>query len=251
MKLYVLAAVVVALAIAGVATAASVSVPTKTVHHLCVYVDPRGGATLHDLDTHPNQRNAILKGGLGWKRLCIAGLRGKRGPTGTGEQGPKGDTGATGATGATGPEGPAELESSRSCIPNLCVDADPASGGSSGWGFDPVANAPVSDLKVGQTYPFTATVVQDNGEVARGSITVTWNPNDFQGPTAGSDSSASCATASTGNALSCTYTDLAHQYKSDTFNFTALHANPAALVEVTVQNCKGQASGLFPVEISG
>jgi len=174
------------------------------------------------------------------------GHRGRRGETG--EQGPIGNTGATGATGAVGPS---ELESSRSCTPTLCIDADPNSGGSGGWGFNNVLNAPVTDLTVGQTYSFTVTVVQDGAENADGSITLTWNPTDFAGPTAGSDGSAVCATASTGNALSCTYTDLAHQYKSDSFSFKALADNPDAQVGVNVEVNGEEASALFPVAITG
>jgi hypothetical protein len=177
------------------------------------------------------------------------GDRGRRGRRGeTGETGPMGNTGATGATGAVGPS---ELESSRSCTPTLCIDADPNSGGSGGWGFNNVLNAPVTDLTVGQTYPFTVTVVQDGTENADGSITLTWNPTDFAGPTAGSDGSAVCATASTGNALSCTYTDLSHQYKSDSFSFKALADNPDAQVGVNVEVNGEEASALFPVAITG
>jgi hypothetical protein len=183
------------------------------------------------------------------------GYRGERRPEGDtgapGTNGTNGTNGNTGATGATGPVGPAELESSRSCTPTLCIDADPNSGGSGGWGFNNVLNAPVTDLTVGQTYPFTVTVVQDGSENANGSITLTWNPTDFTGPTAGSDGSAVCATASTGNALSCTYTDLAHQYKSDSFNFTALTDNPDAQVGATVEVNGEVASALFPVAITG
>jgi hypothetical protein len=145
----------------------------------------------------------------------------------------------------------AKQESSRFCTPTLCIDADPASGGSGGWGFDTTANAPVTKLKKGNSYPFTVTVVQDGTQNADGSITLTWNPHDFQGPTAAGDSSAQCAPASTGNALSCTYTDLSHQYKSDSFTFKALATNPHAQVGVTVQVNGEQASALFPVAITG
>jgi hypothetical protein len=177
------------------------------------------------------------------------GLAGKDGTNGA--QGPAGPGGATGATGATGAEGPAELESSRLCTPTLCIDADPNSGGSGGWGWDYTANAAVTDLTVGQTYPFTVTIVQDGNENSNGSITLTWNPSDFTGPTAGSDGSATCAPASTGNALSCTYTDLSHQDKSDSFNFTALADNPDAQVGVTTEVNGEEASALFPVAITG
>ncbi len=119
------------------------------------------------------------------------GIQGERGYPGRrgrrGEAGVAGANGNTGATGATGAVGPAELESSRSCTPTLCIDADPNSGGSGGWGWNSVLNAAVTDLTVGQTYRFTVTVVQDGSEHSDGSITLTWNPTDFAGPTAGSD----------------------------------------------------------------
>ncbi len=170
------------------------------------------------------------------------------------------DGAVTGRKLAAGAVGPSKLnpqlqasvasqESSRFCTPTLCIDADPASGGSGGWGFNSKLNRPVTQLDKGHSYPFTVTVVQDGAENSNGSITLTWNPTDFQGPSAGSDSSATCATASTGNALSCSYTDLAHQYKSDTFTFKARSINPHALVGVSAEVNGEEASALFPVAI--
>jgi hypothetical protein len=183
------------------------------------------------------------------------GVQGDVGATGApGVVGPrglpgfKGDTGATGLAGATGATGPAEMESTRQCTPTLCIDADPASGGSGGWGWNPTVGN-VTDLTVGQTYPFTVTVIQDGNENADGSITLTWNPTDFTGPLAGND--GTCATTSTGNALSCTYTDLSHQYKGDSFSFTALSDNPDAQVVATVEVNGEEASATFPVAITG
>lgn len=169
----------------------------------------------------------------------------------TGPAGASGHTGATGPHGSTGSEGPAELESTRFCTPNLCIDADPNSGGSGGWGWDAVADSAVTDLTVGKPAQFVVTVVQDGEEYADGSITLAWSPTDFTGPTAGSDKSATCTTASTGNALSCVYTDLSHQYKSDSFEFTPLADNPDAQVEATVVVNGQQASAVFPVAITG
>ena len=140
-----------------------------------------------------------------------------------------------------------KLESSRYCTRTLCIDADPAAGDSGGWGYH---NGNVTNLTRGQTYPFTVTVVQDGNQTANGSITLAWNPTDFTGPTTGADASATCTTASTGNALSCSYTDLAHQYKSDSFNFKALADNPDAQVEVTVEVNGEEASAQFPVVIT-
>ncbi|HEY1776231.1 MAG TPA: hypothetical protein VGG41_08745 [Solirubrobacteraceae bacterium] len=191
-----------------------------------------------------------LTGPRGWKGAQgDPGSQGTQGPQGSqGSQGPQGDQGPQGAT---GPEGPAELESTRFCAPDLCIDADPNSGGSGGWGWDNVANAAVTDLSVGQSYPFTVTVVQDNVEQTHGSITLTWNPSDFTGPTADASGEGTCATASTGNALTCTYTHLSNQYKSVPFNFTPLADNPDAQVVATV-NVNGEtASAVFPVAITG
>jgi hypothetical protein len=111
MKKYLVAFIIAALALAGAAWSA---IPTKHVTHLCVYVDPRGGATLHDLDTAINQPNGAHRG---WTRICISGLRGTRGATGAsgvngsvgvgGPIGPRGITGADGPIGPSGPIGPA------------------------------------------------------------------------------------------------------------------------------------------------
>ncbi len=188
------------------------------------------------------------------------GAKGDTGPQGAkgdiGPQGVKGDTGPQGVkgdTGASGPVGPAELESSRNCTPTLCIDDAPGTDGSSGsggFGWDATANQPVTDLTVGHSYPFTVTVVQDGGPNADGSITLTWNPYDFQGPTVDAGD-GSCTTASTGNALSCTYTDLAHGDKSEQFSFTALHDNPSALIGVNTEVAGEEASATFPVAITG
>lgn len=231
----------VALGVGGVAFA---SIPSSGgVFTACML---KGVGTIRLIDPSLSHNSA--------QSHCIAPLEQQVSWNGAGTPGTPGSPGPAGATGpkgATGPQGPAELESTRSCTPALCIDADPNSGGSGGWGWDDVANAAVTELHVGQPAGFTVTVVQDGSEYANGSITLTWNPADFSGPTAGSDNSASCTTASTGNALSCTYTDLAHQYKSDSFTFTPLADNPDAQVEATVVVDGQQASAVFPVAITG
>jgi len=186
---------------------------------------------------------------ISWNQTGPTGPAGVSGHTGA--TGPHGSTGATGPQGSTGSEGPAELESTRFCTPNLCIDADPNSGGSGGWGWDYTTESAVTDLTVGKPASFTVTVVQDGEEYADGSITLAWNPTDFKGPTEGSDKSATCTRASTENALSCVYTDLSHQYKSVAFEFTPLADNPDAQVEVTVVVNGQQASAVFPVAITG
>lgn len=100
------AATIAALGIVAFAGGAN-SIPTKNIRHLCFYVDPRGGATMHDMDVSPNQKNAAR---LGWRRECLINSRGKRGlpgtPGATGPQGPAGPAGSAGAVGPAGPQGP-------------------------------------------------------------------------------------------------------------------------------------------------
>jgi hypothetical protein len=239
----------VALGVGGVAFA---SIPSSSgLYTACVL---KGVGTIRLIDPSLSKNSfeshcSFLEQQVTWNQSGPPGT-----PGGVGSAGPRGATGAAGPAGATGPagpEGPAELESSRFCTPSLCIDADPNSGGSGGWGWDSTTNSAVTDLTVGTPAALTVTVVQDGTESADGSITLTWNPSDFTGPTAGSDGSATCTTASTGNAMSCTYTDLSHQYKSDSFTFTPLADNPDAQVEATVAVNGQEASAVFPVAISG
>lgn len=106
-KLFILsAAVIAALGVAAFAVGATSS-KTKTIHRLCFYVDPRGGATHADMNIAINQRNGRR---LGWQRICLdnRGPRGRRGPAGAvGATGPVGPAGAAGAKGDTGAQGPA------------------------------------------------------------------------------------------------------------------------------------------------
>jgi hypothetical protein len=257
-KRFVVAVGVGALAL-GVGGIAFASIPSSGgVFTACVLknvgtlrlIDP--SLSSHDLTSHCV---SSLEQQVSWNAAGTPGAPGATGPKGA-----TGQKGATGPQGATGPEGPAELESTRLCTPDLCIDADPGSGGGSGWGWNPSLNngagGAVTDLTVGDPASFTVTVVQDglgdggDGDYSStGSITLTWNPSDFTGPTSGND--GTCETASTGNALSCTYTDLAHQYKSVGFTFTPLQDNPDAQVGVTVHADDQEASAIFPVAITG
>lgn len=91
------AATIAALGIVAFAGGAN-SITTKNIRHLCFYVDPRGGSTMHDMDVSPNQKNAAR---LGWRRECLINSRGKRGLPGT-----PGATGPQGPAGPAGPQGP-------------------------------------------------------------------------------------------------------------------------------------------------
>lgn len=165
--------------------------------------------------------------------------------------------------GATGPEGPAGTptlyESVITGTPDLTIDPSPADGnaGSSGWGSDTTGSA-VTDLTVGKTYSFVVTAIQpgcgSNAPAGApcdsdGTITLTWNPNDFTYEGNG-DASATCTALSEPASETCSYTDFSHQYKSDGFQFEADNANPDAVIGVTVQTQGNQATGTFPVQIS-
>jgi hypothetical protein len=187
----------------------------------------------------------------------VTGTNGKDGRNGrNGRNGRDGKDGATGATGATGPEGPAELESMRFCVPALCIDDAPGAlgnNGSGGFGWDNVNNVPVTSVTVGTPATLTVTAL-DDGTQSAGSITLTWDGDDFAGPTSGSDSSATCVAAGNGDSvhsLACTYSDFSHADKSDSFTFTPLKDNPAAVVEATVQVGTNEAMASFPVKIIG
>ena len=224
MKKWIAAISVIALVLIGAVAGASASAkshPAKPAHrivsnHACIPVQK------HAIKWYKSHSATYYAGdGGSYNILCIVAKSGK---DGVGAPGPRcdrpdwparpqrisgkdGTNGTDGKDGATGPAGPAELESWRSCSLGVCIDADPAPGGSGGWGWDDAANAP-ERLTAGQTYPFVVTVVQDHSQNANGTITLTWNPSDFTGPTFSSDSSANCQTLSTGNGLSCTYTGL-------------------------------------------
>jgi hypothetical protein len=53
-----------------------------------------------------------------------------------------------------------------------------------------------------------------------------------------------------GGFVSCSYTDFAHNDKSDSFTFTPQHPTNTALVTATVDACGQQASETFPVAIT-
>lgn len=195
-------------------------------------------------------------------KLNSKGQTGPQGPKGaTGARGPKGPAGAPGQTGpqgpqgATGPQGPAGtpilFSSTQNCTSHLCLDAAPGpdgSAGSSGWGWDSGANAPVTKLAVGSTNPLTVTVLQPSNAMADGEITLTWNPYDFS-YVSNSDTGATCVQQSDYPSVSCSYTDLAHSAKGDAFTFKANHADPDAVIGVTTDVGGDQATQTVPVSI--
>jgi hypothetical protein len=138
-----------------------------------------------------------------------------------------------------------------SCTESFCIDAPPPDG-SGGWGFNSAINAPVTTLPVGTPATLTVTVLQPAGNCANGTITLTWHGQDFSYVSNG-DTSATCSNpfSFTGPASiwSCSYTDLSHTSKSDSFISTPLNPTPNALITATVSACGEEASETFPVAI--
>jgi|SRR5579862_9426176 len=72
------------------------------------------------------------------------------------------------------PAAPAVNEAWSSCSSTLCIDAPP-NDGSGGWGWDSVANAPVTKLTVGTLASLTVTVLQPSPACTAGTITLTYS----------------------------------------------------------------------------
>ena len=85
---------------------------------------------------------------------------------------------ATTAFAANGKPPYATNESWSSCTESLCIDAPPEGpqglDGSGGWGWDSVANAPVTSLTVGKNATLTVTALQVS-PISTGTITVTYS----------------------------------------------------------------------------
>lgn len=143
-------------------------------------------------------------------------------------------------------------ESTRTSVAGLAIDGAPGdsgNGGSGGWGWNSAANKPVTVVRVGTTAGLTVTALQAN-PVADASITVSWDPDDFSYVSNG-DASATCAgDADAAGVETCTYADFAHSAKGDTFQFTALRPNSAAVVTATVEANGKTATATFPVQLN-
>jgi len=135
-------------------------------------------------------------------------------------------------------------ESWESCDESICIDT-PNPDGTGGWGDN------VTSLTVGVNATLTVTATQLS-PCADGTITLTWRQQDFTYVSNG-DTSATCSNpfSFTGPASiwSCSYTDLSHTSKSDSFIFTPLNPTPNALITATVSACGEEASETFPVAI--
>jgi hypothetical protein len=180
------------------------------------------------------------------------GTPGATGPAGAPGVGTPGAPGATGATGATGPT---ELNSWSECTDSLCLDAPPEGpnglDGSSGWGWDNTTNLPVSSVAVGSDASFTVTVLQGNPAEVPGTITLTWSSADFTLNDTSNGGTVGTNPFDRGGVETFSYDSdfFGHNDQSDSYTFTAVGADPSALVTATVSENGQTASETFPIAI--
>ena len=147
--------------------------------------------------------------------------------------------------------GPTEAWSQ--CTATLCLDAPPEglSGldGSGGWGYG--TDAPVTSTAVGDTLPLTVTVMEPDPDSTAATITLTYSSADFHlDPTASDGSVGTDPFGARGGVMSFSYPGGFHDTaKSISFNFTAVGADPAALVTAAVQVDNQETSETFPIAI--
>ena len=158
-------------------------------------------------------------------------------------------------------------ESWSSCTSTLCIDAPPEGpkglDGSGGWGWNNVANAPVTSLAVGKAAWFTVTMLQPlslpycNGSNTV-TITLTYSSQDFSLSALDSGGNAGVSNAfDRGGVSTYTYSGnfLCHTDQSMAYSFTPKNPTNTALVTatITVFSAPGtvlqQASETFPVQI--
>jgi hypothetical protein len=251
MTKYLLTIAALALVLTGAAAASGKSHGSaKFVHEACFGVQVNGkGDSKDDLNLHGKHKFCIV-GKNGANGVAgPQGIKGDRGP-----QGPQGVKGDKGDKGDRGPAGPAQLESWSNCTPTLCLDAAPQGpnglDGSSGWGWDDAANAPVSDLPIGQPANLTVTVMEPNPDASPASITLTYSSQDFSLDSNASDGTVGSNPFDRGGVMTFDYADGFHNTdKSVGFTFTPQNRTAEALVTATVQVDGQTASETFPVAI--
>jgi len=94
----------------------------------------------------------------------------------------------------------------------------------------PCFGPPNTGLNPGDNTTLTVTFEQDGNEVSNATVTLSWN-GDLTFVSNG-DGSAVCVTGS--HSVTCTYTDFAHQYKSDSYSFTVGNNAPGAVVTTDI-----------------
>jgi len=126
---------------------------------------------------------------------------------------------------------------------NLSLDPAPPNG-SAGWypnpNFDNVTTIPTNSPAA-----LTVTVIQNNGVLADGTITVNYDPLALTLVTSPGD--GTCTTGS--GTVSCTFTDLSHSATSKPFSFTTNAITGVTNVSATVTNANGSWSQDFPLNI--
>ncbi len=150
-------------------------------------------------------------------------------------------------------------EAFSSCTSQLCIDAPPEGpkglDGSGGWGWNSVANAPVTTLTVGKAAGFTVTVMQPGTlpfcNAASLTITLTYSSQDFTLNTTDSGGTIGTNPFDRGGVTTFTYSGgfLCHGDQSIAYTFTPQNPTATALVTATVSVAGQQASETFPVTI--
>jgi hypothetical protein len=136
---------------------------------------------------------------------------------------------------------------------NLSIDTPPPSG-SGGWYPNPTF-LPVPPVTVGEGgVNLVVTAIQPNTENAVGTFTLTYD-NTFLAFTSqtDTDSGTSCATpvvSADTTTVTCSFTDLGHSSKSDSFNFNTLKAGTTSVIAVVTITGSGTAAETFPLTIS-
>ena len=132
--------------------------------------------------------------------------------------------------------------------PPLSLDTPPPTG-TGGWYS--ATGQPITEAQPGQSVSLTVTALQPGTEYADGSFALSWNAADFTYEGNG-DSTASCTSSVTGTtgSVTCTYTDLAHSAKSDTFRFVTGGPDTSASVTATVTVNGYSASEAFPLDLA-
>lgn len=130
----------------------------------------------------------------------------------------------------------------------LSLDTPPPTG-TAGWYNS--SGAPITQAQPGQSVSLTVTALQPGPEYADGTFTLQWNTADFTYQGNG-DHTAACTPSTTGTtgSVACSYTDLAHSAKSDSFYFVTGGPDARASVSATVTVNGYSASEAFPLDIT-
>jgi hypothetical protein len=182
------------------------------------------------------------------------GVTGAKGDTGAvGPVGPTGSAGANGANGADG--GPQPGESEQNCTPDICMDAAPGPNkfgndqGSSGFGYDSTNNTVVTDLTVGNSYPFSATALGTSTLPNSGQITFNFDTDYLTAtnlPSNCVDNDASSDNAS--GWVTCSWSG-SHQDQSEGITFTAKNNTPETVVTSTTTTNGETVTQQVPISI--